>query len=355
MNDYRVKLKKGISVGSVKMGKTEQISVQSMTNTNTKNIDATCRQISQLAAKGCDIVRIAVPDIESANAVYGIKDKITIPLVCDIHFNYKIALRCIEAGADKIRINPGNIGSEDGVKAVADGARANGIPIRIGVNAGSLEKEILERFGKPTPRGMVMSALNHICLLEKYDFNDIVVSLKASNVPMTIEAYRLLHETCNYPLHVGVTEAGTNFSGTVKSCAGIGTLLAEGIGDTIRVSLTGDPIDEVKVGIELLKSLELKEQGVSIISCPTCGRCEIDLIGIAQKVEIALENCNKNIKVAVMGCVVNGPGEAREADIGIAGGKECCLLFKKGEIIGKYSEEEILNVLLKEISLIEKK
>jgi len=344
---------KCVKVGGTGIGGDAPISVQSMTNTDTRNIKATIDQIIQLEQAGCDIVRIAIPDMEAAQAVSEIKKHVRIPLVADIHFDYRLAIECIQRGIDKIRINPGNIGSREKVKEVTEATKDRKIPIRIGVNSGSIEKELLEKYGGPTPEAMVESALKHVRLLEDNNFTDIVISLKASNVPMTIEAYRLMSRKADYPLHLGVTEAGTIWSGTIKSAIGIGSLLADGIGDTIRVSLTDDPVEEVKVGIQILKSLGLKKEGIELISCPTCGRCRIDLIHIANAVEQKLQNSNKPIKVAVMGCAVNGPGEAREADIGIAGGDGVGLIFKKGKIIKKVPEEELIEELLKEIELME--
>lgn len=351
MNQQMMKRKmtKKVQVGSVAIGGDAPITVQSMTNTDTRDVKATVRQILQLEETGCEIVRIAIPDMEAAQAVSEIKKNIHIPLVADIHFDYRLALECIDRGADKIRINPGNIGSKERVREVVKQAKQRGIPIRIGVNSGSIEKELLEKYGSPTAEAMVESALRHVSLLEEHGFNDIVVSLKASNVPMMIEAYRLASTKMHYPLHLGVTEAGTIWAGTIKSSIGIGSLLTDGIGDTIRVSLTGKPEEEVKVGIQILKSLGLRKSGVELISCPTCGRCQINLINIANQVEQRLQNHKKNIKVAVMGCAVNGPGEAREADIGIAGGNGVGLIFKKGEIIKKVPEEELLDALMHEI------
>lgn len=345
----RRKKTRKIRAGSVYIGGDSPVTVQSMTNTDTRDIAATVEQIRKLEEAGCDIVRVAVPDNEAAQAIRQIKKAIGIPLVADIHFDYRLALASIENGADKIRLNPGNIGGADRVKKVVEMAKPRGIPIRIGVNSGSLEKEILAKYGGVTPGGMVESALGHARILEELDFHDIAISLKASSVPMTIEAYRLISEKTDYPLHIGVTEAGTVFSGTVKSAAALGCLLAEGIGDTIRISLTGDPEEEVRVGIELLKALGLRESGIEFISCPTCGRTKIDLIKIANEVEKRLEGSRKHIKVAVMGCAVNGPGEAREADIGIAGGSGEALLFKKGEIIRKIPQDRIVDELLAEI------
>ncbi len=350
MDNYmKRRLTTTIKVGDVPVGGDNPISVQSMTNTDTRDAKSTIGQIKRLEEAGCQIIRVAVPDAEAAEAVRTIKRSISIPLVADIHFDYRLALACIENGADKIRINPGNIGDKGRVKAVADAARARGIPIRIGVNSGSVEKHILEKYGGVTPAGMVESALGHAAILEELDFRDIAISIKASGVPMTIAAYRLLAGSCSYPLHIGVTEAGTIYRGTVKSCVGLGALLAEGIGDTLRVSLTGDPVEEVKVGLEVLKALGLKKGGIEFVSCPTCGRTQVDLIDIANKLEEKLKNVDKTIKVAVMGCAVNGPGEAREADIGIAGGKGEALLFKKGSILRKVPEDRIIEELLGEI------
>lgn len=341
-----------IKVGNIFIGGDAPITVQSMTNTDTRDTVATIKQIKRLEEAGCEIVRVAVPDNEAALAVKEIKKAIKIPLVADIHFDYRLALSCMENGADKIRINPGNIGGEDRVKQVVEMARSRNIPIRIGVNSGSVEKHIIAKYGKATPEGMVESAVNHVRILEKFNFEDIVISIKASSVPMTVAAYRLASDSLDYPLHLGVTEAGTVFKGAIKSSVAMGCLLSEGIGDTIRVSLTGDPVEEVKVGHEILKALKLEEKGVEIVSCPTCGRCNINLVEIAKKVEESLQNCEKNIKIAVMGCAVNGPGEAREADIGIAGGKGEALLFKKGEIVRKIPEDRILEELLEEINMI---
>jgi (E)-4-hydroxy-3-methylbut-2-enyl-diphosphate synthase len=338
-----------IRVGDIYIGAHAPISVQSMTNTDTRDVKATVEQIKRLEEANCDIVRVAVPDMEAAQAVKEIKRSIGIPLVADIHFDYRLALECIKNGVDKIRLNPGNIGSVEHVRAVVEAAKPRGIPIRIGVNSGSVEKHILEKYGKVTAEGMVESALGHARILEAMDFGDIAFSIKASSVPMTIDAYRIISKKTDYPLHIGVTEAGTTFAGTVKSAAGIGALLSEGIGDTLRVSLTGDPVDEVRVGIEILKAFGLRSAGVEFISCPTCGRTRIDLIKVANEVEKRLAGCKKHIKVAVMGCAVNGPGEAREADIGIAGGNGDALLFKKGQIIRKISQDKIVDELIEEI------
>lgn len=341
-----------INIGGVKIGGDNPIAIQSMCNTDTRDVKATVDQIKRLEKAGCEIIRVAVPDMEAAECIRDIKKSIDIPLVADIHFDYRLALRCMENGIDKIRINPGNIGSADRVKQVADMAKRNGIPIRIGVNSGSLEKNLVEKYGGVTPQGLVESALGHIKLLEENDFYDIAVSIKASNVPFSVEVYELLSDTVDYPLHVGITEAGTVWGGTVKSAVGIGAILSRGIGDTIRVSLTGDPVEEIYAAKEILKSLELRKFGVEFISCPTCGRTSIDLIKIANEVEEKVRNIDKNIKVAVMGCAVNGPGEAREADIGIAGGHGEGLIFKKGQILRKVPEDRLVEELLKEIELL---
>lgn len=336
---------KVIKVGNIVIGGGNDIIIQSMTNTPTTDVEKTVKQIKKLQDEGCQLVRVTVNTEEAAKKIKEIKEKIDIPLVADIHFDYRLAVLAIENGIDKLRINPGNIGSDEKVEIVVKKAIEKGIPIRIGVNSGSLEKSILEKYGKPTSDAMVESALYHMRLLEKFNFTDIVISLKSSNVKMMIEAYRKLAKLCNYPLHLGVTEAGTAFQGTVKSAIGIGSLLVDGIGDTIRVSLTEDPVEEIKVAKEILKVLGLKETGVEIISCPTCGRTEIDLIGLAHQVEEEFEKMDKKIKIAVMGCVVNGPGEAREADYGVAGGKGVGVLFKKGEIVKKVDEADILKEL----------
>ncbi|KGK88637.1 flavodoxin-dependent (E)-4-hydroxy-3-methylbut-2-enyl-diphosphate synthase [Clostridium sp. HMP27] len=339
-----------VKVGSVFVGGDAPISVQSMTNTDTRNIKETISQINSLQKAGCEIVRCAVPDMEAAEALKHIIKEVTIPVVADIHFDYKLALTSIDCGVSALRINPGNIGSIERVKMVAERAKEKEIPIRIGVNSGSLDKDLLNKYGKVCSEALVESALKHVKILENINFKDIVVSIKSSNVLDMIESYRLISEKSNYPLHLGVTEAGTPWRGTIKSSIGIGALLSEGIGDTIRVSLTGDPVEEVKVGIEILKALQIKKQGIEIISCPTCGRTEIGLINIANEVEEKIKDLDKDIKVAIMGCVVNGPGEAREADIGIAGGKGVGLIFKKGEMFKKVKEEDLVEELLKEIN-----
>ena len=335
--------------GNLTLGGNNHVIIQSMTNTKTKNVEATVKQIQELEDAGCEMVRMAVFDKEDAYAIADIKKQVHIPLVADIHFDYRLASAAIECGADKIRINPGNIGSDDRVKSVADACRQRGIPIRIGVNSGSLEKEILAKYGHPTPEALCDSALYHASLLEKFDFNDIVLSMKSSTVSTMIKAYELAAERCDYPLHLGVTEAGTERMGIIKSSAGIGALLLHGIGDTIRVSLTADPVKEVYAAHDILKALDIEKDGVQFVSCPTCGRTRIDLVKIANEVEDKLRNCKKNIKVAVMGCVVNGPGEAREADIGIAGGDGCGLVFKKGEILRKVPEDKLVDALLEEV------
>ena len=303
-----------------------------------------------LEKAGCEIIRAAIPNEEAVALIPAIKEQVSVPLVADIHFDYRLALMAVEAGIDKIRINPGNIGSDDRVKAVADACRSHGIPIRIGVNAGSLEKHILAKYGAPVPEALVESALYHVSLLERFDFDDIVISIKSSNVQTMIAAYRLLAEKCEYPLHLGVTEAGTARMGVIKNAIGIGSLLVDGIGDTIRVSLTADPVEEVKAGYDILKAADSRKTGAEIISCPTCGRTRINLIALANEVEAALADCRKPVKVAVMGCAVNGPGEAREADIGIAGGDGCAILFRKGEILRKVPENEVVKTLLAEIN-----
>jgi (E)-4-hydroxy-3-methylbut-2-enyl-diphosphate synthase len=339
-------LKKEVLIGNVKVGGREPIAIQSMTNTDTKDIKATVKQILRLKEAGCEIIRIAVPDMESSKAIYYIKSQIDLPLVADIHFDYKLAIESIKNGADKIRINPGNIGSEDRIKKIIDIAKEKKVSIRIGVNSGSLEKDLLEKYKRVTPEAIVESAQKYIQIFEKYNFYNLVISLKASNVSDMIQANRYAAQVIEYPLHLGVTEAGTIESGAIKSSVGIGTLLMEGIGDTIRVSLTGDPINEIRVAKKILKACGYLNEGVEIISCPTCGRCNIDLINIANIVEEKLIYYKKNIKVAIMGCAVNGPGEAKEADIGIAGGKGDGLIFKKGEIIEKVPEGKIIDRLM---------
>lgn len=339
-----------INVGGIQIGGQNKVIIQSMCNTKTKDIDATVKQILELENVGCEIIRVACLDIEDAKAIKEIKSKIHIPIVADIHFDYKIALQAIESGVDKIRINPGNIGDEEKVKSVVDGCKANGIPIRIGVNAGSLELELLKKYGKPCSDAMIESARRHIEILERLDFYDICISLKASNLDMCVEAYEKASKEFKYPLHLGITEAGTAFSGTIKSSIGLGVLLRAGIGDTLRVSLSDDPVEEIKVCKEILKNCNLLTNIPKLVSCPTCGRIQYDLIPIAKEIEQFLQTIEADITVAIMGCAVNGPGEAREADIGIAGGKNEGLLFKKGEIIRKIKQEDIVSELKKEIT-----
>ena len=343
---------KKINVGNVKIGGQNKVIIQSMTNTKTKNVDDTVNQVLKLENAGCEIIRVACLDIEDAKAIKQIKEKIHIPIVADIHFDYKIALEAIESGVDKIRINPGNIGSKERVKKVVEACKKNNIPIRIGVNGGSLEKDLLDENGKPTAKAMVESARRHVKILEELDFYDICISLKASDLDLCISAYEEASKTFNYPLHLGITEAGTAFSGTIKSSIGLGILLKQGIGDTLRVSLSDDPIEEVKVAKEILKNCGLYNKSPKLISCPTCGRTQIDLIPIAKEMEDFLQNLDVDITVAVMGCAVNGPGEAKNADIGIAGGIKEGLLFKKGEIIEKVKQEEIVKRLKDEIMKI---
>ena len=345
-------MKKAIQVGNVTIGGGAPISIQSMLNTKTTDIDGSLSQIRALAAAGCQIARLAVPDMDAAKGFSEICKQSPLPLVADIHFDYRLAIAAAEGGASKIRINPGNIGGEDRVRAVVDCCKEHKIPIRIGVNGGSLDKKLLEKYGHPTAQALVESAFEHIALLEKYNFEDICVSMKSSSVPLMMQAYRLFSEKSDYPLHVGVTETGTEYMGTIKSAMGIGGLLCMGIGDTMRVSLTADPVREVLAAKAILKAAGLRKEGVNIISCPTCGRTKIDLIGLAGKVEQALENCTKPITVAVMGCVVNGPGEAREADVGIAGGEDCGVLFVKGQMQKKLPYDELLPALLEYIEKI---
>ena len=342
-------LKREVKIGSVTIGGTNPVAVQTMLNVPIRDVEGNVAQAKRVAALGCQILRASVPTLADVRIVEAIKNAVDIPFVADIHFDYRIALACVEAGADKIRINPGNIGSDENVRAVARACNAKNIPIRIGVNAGSLEKEILARYGAPTPEAMVESAMYHVRLLEKHDFNNIVISIKSSNVPRMMAAYRLLSQQCDYPLHVGVTEAGTYRMGLIKSGMGIGGLLLDGIGDTIRVSLTDDPVQEVYAAKDILKAAGLRKEGVNIVSCPTCGRTRIDLIGLVNRVDEALRDCKKPITVAVMGCVVNGPGEAREADIGIAGGKGEAVLFIHGEPIKKLTGDHILDQFMDEI------
>ncbi len=331
------------------------VAVQSMCNTDTRDHKATLAQIERLEQAGCEIVRLAVPDEVAAKAIGKIKKGTGIPLIADIHFDYRLAIEAVKQGIDGLRINPGNIGGKDKVSQVVRACKDRNIPIRIGVNAGSLEKHLLGKYGHPTPEAIVESAFGHIRILEELNFRDIKVSLKASDVMITVAAYRLFSQKSDYPLHIGISEAGTLFSGTIKSSVGLGILLAEGIGDTMRVSLTADPVEEVRVSYEILKSLKIRQRGVNLISCPTCGRTEINIIGLAQEVEKRLAHIKEPITVAVMGCIVNGPGEAREADVGIAGGKGVGLLFKHGEILKKFDEIELADVLVKEVEELAKK
>lgn len=340
---------KKIKIGNTFIGGDSPILVQSMLNVPAEDIEGSVKQAVELEKAGCQVIRFAIPNKDALALVEPIKNAVSVPLVADIHFDYKLALGAAERGIDKIRINPGNIGSEDRVKAVADICNQKGLPIRIGVNSGSLEKHILAKYGAPTPEAMVESAMYHASLLEKSDFDNIVISIKSSNVNTMIKAYELAAQECSYPLHLGVTEAGTERMGIIKSAVGIGSLLTHNIGDTIRVSLTDNPVKEVYAAFDILKAIGLKTDCPYLISCPTCGRTKIDLVGLAKQVEERLRDCKKPIKVAVMGCIVNGPGEAKEADIGIAGGDGCGLIFKKGEILRKVPEDELLNELMKEI------
>ena len=337
---------KQIHVGPVAIGGGAPVAVQSMCNTHTSDARATIEQIARLHDAGCEIIRLAVPDQAAADALPEIVHASPIPVVADIHFDYRLALAAAKAGVHKIRINPGNIGEPDNVRKVAEACRERGIPIRIGVNGGSLEKRLLEKYGHPTPEALVESALRHVRLLEKFDFTEICISVKSSDVPLNMAAYRLLHEKVDYPLHLGVTEAGTPTMGLLKSAIGIGGLLCEGIGDTMRVSLTADPVEEVYAAKRILQACGIRRSGVNLVSCPTCGRTQINLIALAQEVEQRLQGLEREITVAVMGCVVNGPGEAHEADYGIAGGKDCGLLFRRGEILGKYPADKLADALV---------
>ncbi len=348
MEEKRVKTKT-VRIGNRVIGGGNPVLIQSMTNTKTEDAAATAAQIQALTAAGCDIVRCAVPTKEAAEALTEIKKQISIPLVADIHFDYKLALAAVAHGADKIRINPGNIGSEDRVRAVVDACRERNLPIRVGVNSGSLEKDLLEKYGGVTAEGLVESALHQAAVIEDMGYDNLVISIKSSDVPMCVKAHELIADRTDHPLHVGITEAGTLYSGTIKSAVGLGIILHEGIGDTIRVSLTGDPLEEVKAAKRILKTLGLRKGGVEVVSCPTCGRTQIDLISLANQVENMVQDIPLDIKVAVMGCVVNGPGEAREADIGIAGGKGEGLLIKNGEIVRKMPEDQLLPALREEL------
>lgn len=341
-----------VRVGDIYIGGGEKITVQSMLNRPAADIEGSVKQAIELEKAGCEIIRAAVPDMKATELIRALKKAVSVPVVADIHFDYRLALASLEAGVDKIRINPGNIGSIERVKIVADACKKKNVPIRIGVNSGSLEKELLTKYGAPTAEALAESAMGHVALLEKCDFYDTVISIKSSDVETMIRAYEIVAAKCDYPLHLGVTEAGTHNMALIKSSIGIGSLLMKGIGDTVRVSMTADPVCEVKAGFDILKAAGIKKDCPSIVSCPTCGRTKINLIALAQEVEKRLSDCRKQIKVAVMGCAVNGPGEAREADIGIAGGDGCALIFKKGEIVCKVSEEDAVDRLLEEIEKI---
>ena len=343
------RISRKVKLGSLRIGGNAPISVQSMTNTDTQDVAATIAQSQELQAVGCEVIRVAVPNMMTASVLGDIKAGISVPLVADIHFNYRLALRALEEGVDGLRINPGNIGDAEKVRAVVEAAMEKEVPIRIGVNAGYLEEDLLVKYGHATPEAMVESAMRHVNILSEMDFHDTIISLKASDALRTIEAYRLISDRVDYPLHLGVTEAGTAFSGAIRSAVGIGVLLADGIGDTIRVSLTDDPVQEVRAGYEILKSLGLRSYGPTVISCPTCGRCKIDLVKIAREVEARVSDIKEPLKIAVMGCMVNGPGEAREADIGIAGGRGKGILFRKGVEIRSIPEENLVEVLVEEV------
>lgn len=346
---YKRRYSKEVCVGNVKIGGNNPISVQSMTNTDTRDANATISQIKRLEDVGCEIVRVAVPDMQAAKNIGEIKSKVNIPIIADIHFDYRLALEAIEQGVDGVRINPGNIGSIDKVKMVVEKCKEKNLKIRIGVNGGSLEKELLQKYGSATAEALVESALGHVKILEDLDFYNIVISLKSSDIYITVEAYELISKKVDYPLHIGITESGSIKKGTIKSSIGVGTLLLNGIGDTIRISLTGDPTEEVIVGKEILRSLNLLNDKIKVISCPTCGRCNIDLISVVNEVEEKIGNIDKDVTIAIMGCAVNGPGEAREADLGIAGGKGEGILFKKGQIIRKIKGDRLVEELLDEI------
>lgn len=339
-----------VKAGNVLIGNGAEVSIQSMLNTRADDIEGSVLQAKRLEEAGCQIIRAAIPDMNAVRLIPALKETVSIPVVADIHFDYKLALESVAAGIDKIRINPGNIGDEDRVKQVAKACKTNNIPIRIGVNSGSLEKEILKKYGHPTAQALCDSALYHASLLEKFDFTDIVLSMKSSDVKTMVQAYELADNSCDYPLHLGVTEAGTTRMGIIKSSAGIGSLLLHSIGDTIRISLTADPVEEIYAAKDLLKAIGVRKDGITFVSCPTCGRTKIDLISLANEAQERLKDCNKNIKVAIMGCVVNGPGEAKEADIGIAGGDKEGLVFKKGQILYKVPEDKLIDALIDEIN-----
>lgn len=347
-----MKVTKQVKVGNVLIGGNAPVSIQSMLNIPASDIEKSVEQAKCLEQAGCEIIRAAIPNMDAIRLIPALKENIDIPVVADIHFDYRLAIEAVSAGVDKIRINPGNIGSIDRVKAVVDACKPKEIPIRIGVNSGSVEKEILAKYGGPTPQALCESALYHASLLEKFNYTNIVLSMKSSNVKTMVEAYELASQKCDYPMHLGVTEAGTEHMGIIKSSAGLGALLLRGIGDTIRVSLTADPVKEIYAAKDILKALDLRDDGIQFVSCPTCGRTKIDLISIATEVENKLRDCKKNIKVAVMGCAVNGPGEAKEADIGIAGGDGTGLIFKKGEIVKKVPEDKLIDELIKEVELL---
>ena len=351
---YKRRQSREVSVGNVKIGGNNPISIQSMTNTDTRDAEATIAQIKRLEEVGCDIVRVAIPDMTAAKNIAKIKSEVNIPVIADIHFDYRLALEVIDQGVDGVRINPGNIGSIDRVKMVVEKCKEKNLKIRIGVNGGSLEKELLQKYGSATAEALVESAMNHVKILEDLDFRNIVISLKSSDIYKTLEAYELISKQVDYPLHIGITESGSVKKGTIKSSIGVGALLLKGIGDTIRISLTGDPVEEIHVGKDILRSLNLLNDKIKIVSCPTCGRCNIDLINMANEVEERIKDIDKNMTVAIMGCAVNGPGEAREADIGIAGGKGEGLLFKKGEIVRKIKGDSLVEELLEEINKFEK-
>lgn len=338
-----------VKAGNVLIGNGANVSVQSMLNTRADDIEGSVLQAKRLEQAGCEIIRAAIPDMDAVRLIPALKEAVSIPVVADIHFDYKLALESVSAGVDKIRINPGNIGDEDRVRQVANACKMHNIPIRIGVNSGSLEKDILKKYGHPTAQALCDSALYHASLLEKFDFTDIVLSMKSSDVKTMVQAYEIASSSCDYPLHLGVTEAGTTRMGIIKSSAGIGSLLLHGIGDTIRISLTADPVEEIYAAKDLLKAIGLRNDGITFVSCPTCGRTKIDLISLANEAQERLKDCNKNLKVAIMGCVVNGPGEAKEADIGIAGGDKEGLVFKKGQILYKVSEDKLIDALIDEI------
>ena len=346
-------MSKQIRVGNLLLGGGNPVIIQSMCNTATEDVEATIGQILRLEEAGCELVRVTVPTMEAAEAVEKIKAKIHIPLVADIHFNHKLAVACAERGIDKIRINPGNIGGEENVKAVVDACRKNGVPIRIGVNGGSLEKPLLQKYGRVTAEALVESALGHVALLNRFDYDDICISVKSSDVQVNMAAYRLLHQQTDYPLHLGLTEAGTPSMGIIKSAVVIGGLLTDGIGDTIRVSLTADPVEEIYAAKKILKAVGVRKEGINLVSCPTCGRTKYDMIPIAEEVERRLSGCKKNLTVAVMGCIVNGPGEAAAADIGIAGGVGEGLLFRKGEVLYKVPQDKLVDALIEEIERLE--